>query len=95
MSVSDGGRGIPPDALPRIFDEFYQPDGAEPGAGLGLAVASRAGSLIEFQLIYGVVVGVAVGALLVPTMATVTGWFDKNRAIAVSSSRRPGRSLRR
>jgi two-component system, OmpR family, sensor histidine kinase BaeS len=38
VSVSDGGRGIPPDALPRIFDEFYQPDGAEPGAGLGLAV---------------------------------------------------------
>jgi signal transduction histidine kinase len=38
VSVSDGGRGIPPEALPRIFDEFYQPDGAEPGAGLGLAV---------------------------------------------------------
>jgi signal transduction histidine kinase len=38
VSVSDGGRGISPDALPRIFDEFYQPDGAEPGAGLGLAV---------------------------------------------------------
>lgn len=52
--------------------------------GLGLALASRAGSLIEFQLVYGIVVGVAVGALLVPTMATVTGWFDKNRAIAVS-----------
>ena len=30
----------PPDALPRIFDEFFQgPEGAEPGAGLGLAVA--------------------------------------------------------
>jgi len=52
--------------------------------GLGLALASRAGSLIEFQLVYGIVVGVAVGALLVPTMATVTGWFDRNRAIAVS-----------
>src|SRR5205823_2758204 len=40
VSVSDSGRGIPATALPRIFDEFYQaPDGAEPGAGLGLAVA--------------------------------------------------------
>jgi signal transduction histidine kinase len=39
VSVSDSGRGIAPEALPRIFDEFYQaPDGAEPGAGLGLAV---------------------------------------------------------
>ncbi len=52
--------------------------------GLGLALASRAGSLLQFQLVYGIVVGAAVGALLVPTMATVTGWFDKNRAIAVS-----------
>src|ERR1700749_542664 len=34
--------------------------------GTGLALASRAGSLLEFQLVYGVVVGVAVGALLVP-----------------------------
>jgi len=40
VSISYSGRGIPPAALPRIFDEFYQaPDGAEPGAGLGLAVA--------------------------------------------------------
>ena len=40
VSVADSGRGIAPDAMPRIFDEFFQgPDGAEPGAGLGLAVA--------------------------------------------------------
>jgi signal transduction histidine kinase len=39
VSVSDSGRGIPQDAVPRIFDEFYQaPAGAEPGVGLGLAV---------------------------------------------------------
>jgi MFS family permease len=53
-------------------------------AGAGLAMASRATSLIEFQLIYGVVVGVAAGAILAPTMATITGWFDKHRSIAVS-----------
>ena len=52
--------------------------------GLGLALASQATSLLEFQLIYGVVVGVAAGAILAPTMATVTGWFDKHRSIAVS-----------
>ena len=52
--------------------------------GAGLALASRATSLLEFQLMYGVVVGVAAGAILAPTMATVTGWFDKHRSIAVS-----------
>jgi len=52
--------------------------------GAGLALASRATSLLEFQLIYGVVVGAAAGAILAPTMATVTGWFDKHRSIAVS-----------
>lgn len=52
--------------------------------GAGLALASRATSLIEFQLVYGVVVGVAAGAILAPTMATITGWFDKHRSIAVS-----------
>jgi MFS family permease len=52
--------------------------------GTGLALASRAQSLLEFQIVYGVIVGVAVGAIFIPTMATVTGWFDKNRAIAVS-----------
>jgi len=52
--------------------------------GAGLALASRATSLLEFQLIYGVVVGAAAGAILAPTMATVTGWFVKHRSIAVS-----------
>lgn len=52
--------------------------------GLGLALASRATSLLEFQLIYGVLVGVAAGAVFAPMMATVTGWFEKNRSLAVS-----------
>jgi MFS family permease len=52
--------------------------------GLGLTLASRATSLIEFQLIYGIVVGGAAGAVFAPTMATVTGWFEKNRSLAVS-----------
>src|SRR6266404_4779957 len=52
--------------------------------GLGLTLASRATSLLEFQLIYGIVVGGAAGAVFAPTMATVTGWFEKNRSLAVS-----------
>src|SRR5215216_4779712 len=52
--------------------------------GLGLALASRATSLLEFQLIYGLMVGGATGAVFVPTMTTVTGWFEKRRSLAVS-----------
>ena len=52
--------------------------------GLGLLLASRATSLIEFQLIYGVIVGAAAGAVFAPTFATITGWFEKHRSLAVS-----------
>jgi len=52
--------------------------------GLGLLLASRATSLLEFQLIYGIVVGAAAGAVFAPTFATITGWFEKHRGLAVS-----------
>ncbi len=44
ISVSDTGAGIPAEALPHIFDRFYQADparrgGEKHGAGLGLAIA--------------------------------------------------------
>ena len=49
-----------------------------------LALASRASSLLEFQLAFGLVVGAAIAAILVPMMACVTGWFDTHRSLAVS-----------
>ena len=49
-----------------------------------LALASQATSLIQFQLIFGLVVGGAAAAILVPMMACVTGWFDTHRSLAVS-----------
>jgi MFS family permease len=49
-----------------------------------LALASRATSLIEFQLIFGLVVGGATAAIFAPMMACVTGWFDTQRSLAVS-----------
>jgi len=49
-----------------------------------LALASRATSLIEFQLLFGLMVGAATAAIFAPLMATVTGWFDTHRSLAVS-----------
>jgi MFS family permease len=52
--------------------------------GLGLVLASRAATVDAFQLRYGVLVGVGGGAIFAPLMATVTGWFDRHRSLAVS-----------
>jgi MFS family permease len=49
-----------------------------------VALASRATSLIEFQLVFGMLVGAATAAIFAPMMATVTGWFDTHRSLAVS-----------
>ena len=46
--------------------------------------ASRASSLLEFQLFFGLVAGVAIAAFFAPLMAAVTGWFDTQRSLAVS-----------
>jgi len=52
--------------------------------GAGLALASRATTLLAFQAVYGLMVGIAAGSLMVPLMSTVTLWFDRHRALAVS-----------
>ena len=49
-----------------------------------LALASRASSLIEFQLVFGLMVGGSIAAIIAPMMACVTGWFDTHRSLAVS-----------
>ena len=49
-----------------------------------LALASRATSLIEFQIVFGLIVGGATAAIFAPMMACVTGWFDTHRSLAVS-----------
>jgi len=49
-----------------------------------LLLASRATSLIAFQFIFGVAVGGSIAAIFAPMMATVTGWFDTHRSLAVS-----------
>jgi len=42
LTVEDGGPGVPPDALPRLFDKFYRVprrrEGSRRGTGIGLSV---------------------------------------------------------
>ncbi|HEY4172032.1 MAG TPA: MFS transporter [Rhodopila sp.] len=52
--------------------------------GTGLVLASRTSSVEEFQLSYGVLVGAGGGAIFAPLMATVAGWFERQRSLAVS-----------
>lgn len=52
--------------------------------GLALVLASRATSLLAFQLTFGLLVGLAASAFFAPVTAAVTGWFTTNRSLAVS-----------
>jgi MFS family permease len=49
-----------------------------------LALASQAKSLLAFQFLFGVMVGGGTSAIFAPMMASVTGWFDTHRSLAVS-----------
>jgi MFS family permease len=50
----------------------------------GLVLASQATSLVQFQICFGLLLGAAGAAVLTPMMASVTGWFDTHRGLAVS-----------
>src|SRR5215471_4998324 len=52
--------------------------------GLALVLASQAASLIQFQLTYGILVGLAASAFFAPMIAAATAWFEQNRSLAVS-----------
>ncbi len=51
---------------------------------VSLALTSFSRSLFEFQLVFGLLVGIATSAIFAPMMATVTGWFETQRSLAVS-----------
>ena len=52
--------------------------------GLGMMMASQAASLVQFQVLFGVLVGTATGSFYVPMTATTTRWFTRHRSLAVA-----------
>jgi MFS family permease len=52
--------------------------------GLGMVLASRSTSLLQFQILFGVIVGVASGSFYAPLTATTAKWFTVNRSLAVA-----------
>jgi len=52
--------------------------------GLGLVAASQAGTIGQFQLLFGMIIGVAAGSFYAPLTATATRWFVQHRSLAVA-----------
>ncbi|MBN9089650.1 MAG: MFS transporter [Reyranella sp.] len=52
--------------------------------GIGLIAASRATTLAQFELVFGLLVGVAGGSVYAPLMTIASAWFDRQRNLAVS-----------
>lgn len=52
--------------------------------GLSCILASRAGTLLQFQLAYGALLGVAVSSFFAPVMAATAAAFERRRNLAVS-----------
>jgi MFS family permease len=52
--------------------------------GFGLVAASQATTVGQFQLLFGVIIGVAAGSFYAPLTATATRWFTQHRSLAVA-----------
>jgi MFS family permease len=52
--------------------------------GVGLISASHAAELWQFQLLFGILVGLASGSFYAPLIATITRWFTMHRSLAVA-----------
>ena len=52
--------------------------------GFGLVTASRAATLWQFQILFGVSVGLAAGSFYAPMTAATARWFTHHRSLAVA-----------
>ena len=53
-------------------------------AGLGFVAGSQTATLGQFQLVFGILVGIAAGSFYAPLAAVTTGWFTRQRSLAVA-----------
>ena len=52
--------------------------------GTGLVAASQATSLWQFQLFFGVLIGIAAGSFYAPMVAVASAWIEHHRSLAVA-----------
>lgn len=52
--------------------------------GAGLIAASQATTLWQFQLSFGVLIGIAAGSFYAPMMAAASAWIEDHRSLAVA-----------
>src|SRR5258708_10641090 len=52
--------------------------------GIGLVAASQATTVGQFQILFGMIIGVAAGSFYAPLTATATRWFTRHRSLAVA-----------
>jgi MFS family permease len=52
--------------------------------GFGLVAASQADTVGQFQILFGMIIGVAAGSFYAPLTATAAHWFIRHRSLAVA-----------
>src|SRR5258705_3754388 len=52
--------------------------------GTGLVAASQATTLWQFQLAFGVLIGIAAGSFYAPMVAVASAWIEQHRSLAVA-----------
>jgi MFS family permease len=52
--------------------------------GLGLVASSQAATAMQFQLLFGALVGLGAGSFYAPLMSITTRWFTRHRSLAVA-----------
>src|SRR3954471_12701014 len=55
-----------------------------PLLGGGLVLASQANTLWQFQLAFGVLIGIAAGSFYAPMVAVASAWIEQHRSLAVA-----------
>jgi MFS family permease len=52
--------------------------------GLGLIASSQAATALQFQILFGALVGLGAGSFYAPLMSITTRWFIRHRSLAVA-----------